>query len=262
MRRSKWWASQFWCVPKFIVLATVAAHVHAGSYPLSNSRVDGYFLGDSTDAYVSISGNSKRSIKRLINLCQKKQNLWALGIEAPFKCTGLEKLNGPQGFDEDVIHVKMTPSVRISRRTSHPLLFSVTRFPNRVWEFRKTDEYEIEDLTANAFFKHKKYKKAIENINAGNVKVVEPINGKATIYLIPWRTTSDGIVDEADYIVAVKSPNSSYTFKVSRGRVVGFVDLDGDGIPEIQESMTCDGVCESAYSVFKPSEKLISIYVH
>lgn len=46
------------------------------------------------------------------------------------------------------------------------------------------------------------------------------------------------------------------------GEIVGFIDVNNDGIPEVQRSIGCDGRCEAITSIYKNTDDFVSVYNH
>jgi hypothetical protein len=223
----------------------ITSTAHAGSAPDSTSNTNGYFLGFPSGTYIS-PNHSSEYISVLESVCKKNGRLWALGVNAQLRCTGTTYIE--EGGNGSVIEVTIKSSKPIKERP-HALLFSVTPFPTAAWTIRDTTTAEVRELKRERFLKKASYKRALKNIDLGKVIVVEPFNRKIVIYVIPWRVSDDGIVEDKDYIIGLRSPAGKYSFVESRGTIVGYADLNGDGVPEIQESTNCDGTCESVMSV-------------
>jgi hypothetical protein len=200
-------------------------------------------------------------MRLLKDVCEKRGRLWALGSTDKYTCLGTQYIEEGGNRSDTEISLKHDGPVRNIR---HALLFSTRPFAKPAWTVRSISVSERTALSREPFLQGEIYKHAVSNVGAGKARAIEPYNHKLTMYIIPWRTSSDGIVDDEDFIVALRSKGEHYAFSEMRGTVVGYVDLNGDGIPSIQVSMNCDGACEY---VFKVNEKMqmesvISISTH
>jgi len=85
-----------------LAVLLLCSSVHAGSAPASSSKIQGVFLGFSTEdgleAYLEAE-QSKEYIDGFKNACKIKKRIWALGIPNTFLCTSIEYIpeagNGP-----------------------------------------------------------------------------------------------------------------------------------------------------------------------
>lgn len=233
------------------------APAFAGADPESVSSVNDYFLGFTDGSYISLQ-NKPGYIKEIEEVCRKRGRIWALDVDATFTCTKAQYLE--QGGDGPVIELQIKSDRRL-KAPRHALLFSTKPFAEPLWKVRAITADEIAELQHTATLKRGKYQAAAKAQSLAKATVIEPFNGKLTIFLIPWRFSSDGIVDDKDFLIGLRSPDGQYTLSESRGTVVGYADLNGDGIPELQVSQKCDGACEYVTSVTVPAVS-IGIFVH
>jgi hypothetical protein len=242
---------------RFLGLLVIAPLASAGSNPESN-LVRGYFLGFRD--FVYISGDPDEYASTLLPICKSRGRLWALGVDAQLKCIATRRIedNGEGSGPVYELAIKSDKPIR----PSHALLYSTSPIAKVRWDMRGLRESELQELKNTANLKLKKYRKVNEYIDQGKAVAVEPRNGKLKIFILPWKITSDGIVDDKDYLIAVRSSSGEFWFKEKRGTIVGYIDIDGDGIPEIQNSMNCDGTCESVISVTQKFREVIAIYNH
>lgn len=243
----------------FLVLhACLISNLHAGSNPVGTSLVKGYFLGYKDEAY--ISAEIPRSyVREIESLCKRKGTFWVLGIDSPFTCT---KFTYPEegGYDRAYsLHLRNSSK---AKEPDHALLFSTKPFPIPSWTVRVATPEDIERVAAAPELKIKKYAKALRNARAGKAKVIESANGKATIVVLPWRVISDGIVEDEEFLLLTTDERGDKRLLERRGKIVGYADLNNDGIPELQISTNCDGSCESVISVLGSKSVRLEISVH
>lgn len=239
------------------ILSGATSLAFAGEAPASG-LVDGYFLGFNGFAYVA--GDDGPDRDKLLSICKARGRLWALGVDAPLKCVAARRLeNNIEGMGP--IHELKIHSDK-SIETSHALLYSVRPFAKASWAKRALTESESQELNTAAGLKPKKYRSVLAHIKQGHATVIEPGTGKLNIFILPWKITNDGVVDDKDYLIAVRHSPGKFSFKEQRGTIIGYADMDGDGVPEIQNSMNCDGTCESVISVTRQFSEMLSIYEH
>jgi hypothetical protein len=220
----------------FGVFAT-APFVHAGSAPDSTSEIQGYFLGATDSAYISAS-HSAQYLDHLRSVCKAGGRLWALGVDAKFQCLSVRYIE--EGGNGPVYELQIR-SDRVVKPVTHALLYSTRPYGPKKWVVRTSTADETHELANFPSLKLKKYKRVLQNVGQGKAVVIEPTNGKLKIFLLPWKITDDGIVKEKDFVIAVRLKSGVISIREARGTVVAYADLDDDGVPELQNSMQCDG---------------------
>lgn len=248
--------------PRYIIFlmlyACVISKVHAGSNPVGSSSVKGYFLGYKDEVYLSAE-IPKSYVREIESICKRKGTFSALGIDSPFTCT---KFTYPEedGYDR-AYSLTLRSSSRVKEQ-DHALLFSTKPFPKPSWTVRVAAPDDIERVAAAPELKIKKYAKALRNARAGKAKIIESSNGKATIVVLPWRILDDGIVEDEEFLLLTTDEHGTKRLVEHRGKIVGYADLNNDGIPELQISINCDGRCESVISVLGDKSVWLEISVH
>lgn len=243
----------------FLVLyACLVTSLHAGSNPVGSSSVKGYFLGYMNEAYLA-ADTSTSYVREIESICKRRGKFWALGIDSPFTCT---RFAYPEEGDYDPAYSVNLRSPSKVAQPNHALLFATKPFPKPSWTVRSATPVEMEELASLSALKAKKYSKALRNAKAGKAKVIELSNGKAAIFVLPWRVLSDGIVEEEEFLLLTTDVRGTKTLVERRGNIVGYADLNDDGIPELQISVNCDGRCESVGSALGGDSIRLEISVH
>ena len=230
-----------------ILVTSTTSHAEARSLPDSYSSVDGYFLAIGNKAYLSTL-HSKQQLQEFKRICADKGSFWALGSKAPVTCTKMRYIK--EGGDGPVYELSLKGDIKKDPNRS-AILYSTTPFPEPEWTQRKAERSEIEALLPVTALGKKQYSAALKNARRGKASIIET-KQHDVIYLIPWRITDDGIVEEQDFLMISKfskDPKGKYRLQEARGKVISIADLDHDGMPDLQISMFCDGICESVKSV-------------
>lgn len=233
-----------WCLCLVFLLGS-AGVANAASAPYSTSSVNGYFLGFETKAFVS-ANQSGEYLRDLQSVCERKGRLWTQDSAERFTCEGTQYI--AEAGDGPVVEIKLKSTGPV-RPIKHARLFSTRPFAQKTWTVRQMTQAEVVALRKKPFLDVKKYGAAVRKLHARQALVIEPLNRKLTIFIVPWKVSGDGIVDDKDFIVAARSRTGQYSISELRGSIVGYVDLAGKGIPSIQVSANCDGICESVYEM-------------
>ena len=237
---------RLFCLTTLLTIGLSSESV-ARSLPDSYSSVDGYFLAIGNKAYLSTL-HSKQQLQEFKQICADKGSFWALGSKAPVTCIKMRYIK--EGGDGPLYELSLKGDIKKDPNRS-AILYSTTPFPEPEWTQRKAEKSEIEGLLPVTPLGKKQYSAALKNARRGKASIIET-KQHDVIYLIPWRITNDGVVDEQDFLIISKSQKDTqgqYRFKEARGTVIGIADIDRDGMPDLQISMFCDGICESVKSV-------------
>lgn len=244
------------------VLLLLANVCYAGSAPASDSSVNGYFLGFQDEAYVS-AGSEKTYLNDLKSVCKKGGQIWALGYTKPLKCTALTRIE--EGGDGPVFQVELK-GLETLKDASGAILFSTKKFAEKSWVRREATPEEATEvyrtlngtnsqlhLVANGAISRFLFNRRPTVVEAGNT----------SIYLVPWAVTEDdtGSVNNEYAILKRGDSGLEYTGAVT-GKILGFVDITGDGFPELKISQDCDGRCEYVVDVRDGTNMLVSIFNH
>lgn len=236
-----------------LVMAGFVSIAEAGSAPDGYSSVNGYFLGFENEAYLSVE-NSKSYVEEIEAICKRKGTFWALGVGSPFTCTGFRYIE--EGGNGPVYGLDLKSTAPIKGRP-HALLFSSKPFLAPTWTERAATRDEVDNLLA-APLRGEKYSSALRNARAGKAKAID-VSNYAAAFIVPWRTVSDGIVVEKEFLLVAKRKTGAYETSEVRGRIVGFADINDDGIPELIISTNCDGICQYVISI--ASKNSVRIYI-
>ena len=95
----------------------------------------------------------------------------------------------------------------------------------------RAHQCRCDELVSKSALRDQTYVTALKHLKAGRGKGIEPLDGKARIYLVPGRVTDDGFVKVQSTVLITKFGNL-YEVTEFQGEVVGLADLNRDGIPE------------------------------
>ena len=242
-------------VSALICLLTAGA-AWAGSAHVSTSSVDGYFLANGNDAYLS-ANLSDDLLKAMKATCASAGSVWMLGSEEPVRCTGLKYIeeagNGP------AYQVMMSAPERNSRTS----LFSIHPFSSHTWVKRAPTEPErsaLVELLASA----SEYKEAMNTVRSKDIATIDSFTRTWTVFIVPWKTEVDeefGMSNDKFLVIGAVDGHYKIAGELS-GTLGSLVDINADGAPEIQVSESCDGVCEYVASLYPAVKVMVSIFVH
>jgi hypothetical protein len=242
----------------WLLLFLIAPLANAGSVPVSSSSIEGFFLGSMDSIYLR-PDLPTQYLHEIKTRCENGGRIWALGNFTKFKCIGFTYIE--EGGDGPVYELKVESSRKIAN-PSHAILFSLKPFANDTWQVRHGTSIDVDIAKKYLHVQGSKYTHAIKSLSEENLTVIDTQEQRSKIYLVPWKISSDGIVDEQDFLILVQKKVDEFKINEARGKVVGYVDLNNDGIPEIQISMKCDGACESVVSVQDDLITIVSISNH
>jgi hypothetical protein len=237
--------------------------VEAGSVPASWSKVDGVVLGFTYEGenglYVYFeSGHNKEYISKFNDACAQKKRLWALGISNKFVCNKLQYVQ--EGGDGPVYELKLSTADK-RKVVPHAIVFSLTPL-----ETFKSVSRELESTESQALlsvYKSTSLKDAVQNsINNGNIQILEIPEKFLSIYIIKWKHVEAEFSSSDYYLVINSIEDRFFSAGNFEGDIVNFVDINNDGIPEVQVSMHCDGTCEAVTSIYKNTNDFLYIYNH
>ncbi len=246
-----------------VILAVLlfCSSVHAGSAPASSSKIQGVFLGFSTDdgleAYLE-PGQPKEYIDGFKNACKSKKRIWALGIPNTFVCTNIEYI--PEAGNGAVYSLQLTAKEKRAS-ANNAVVFSLEPLTLHKPNARALESSEAKGLLS--VYKSSALTATVErSIAASSVQILDFHENASSIYVVKWKQVK-GELSTNDYFLVINRDGETY-FSAGNfnGTIVGFVDVNGDGIPEVQRSIDCDGTCEAISSLYKNTKDLVSIYNH
>lgn len=245
-----------------VVMLLITKLSYAGSAPASESSLNGYFLGFQDEAYVSTS-SEKAYINDLKSVCKKGGQIWAFGYTKPLKCVALTRIE--EGGDGPVFQVELK-GIETLKEAPGAILFSTKKFAEKSWLKREATAEEATEVYRYLNGAETK----LQLVTNGSVSrflfnrrptVIEANN--TNIYLVPWAVTEDdtGSVNNEYAILKRGVSGLEYSGSIT-GKILGFVDITGDGFPELKISQDCDGRCESVVDVREGANILVSIFNH
>jgi hypothetical protein len=236
----------------------------AGSAPESNSKVPGVLLGflsedgDAATAYFG-AGHSQSYIDGFRAACSKKRRIWAHSSSSEVVCTKLAYIE--EGGNGPVYELKLNP-IDKRRTKNQTVVFSLNPLKNYTPDVRTLDSEEVAKLLS--VYKSETLNLAIKKaIDSGEYKILDLKNKSLSIYIFKWKHVKDSEYSSNDYFLVINRDADRY-FSAGNfhGKMLGFVDIDNDEIPEVQVSIGCDGTCEQVNSIYKNTRQLVSISVH
>lgn len=239
-----------------LIVVSTSNFAHAGSAPVSRSSIDGYFLGSTKAAYLS-STHPKKDLQKITSVCEKKGPLWAFGVKEPVNCSGIKYI---EKAGDGPVYALDISGVRITSSLSNMFLYSINPFPKKDWLLRKIKKPEVQSITTLLTRYQLKYLEAIDSIDLA--EVIDSSRNGITVYILPWKTISDDLSVNQYYLAIIGSEKGFTISGEFGGKIIGYVDLDGDGLPEIQLSRDCDGTCESVISVKGKIKQDVSVSNH
>lgn len=237
--------------------------VHAGSARASSSKVQGVFLGFSQAAEGGLEADlephqPKEYIDQFKNACRLKKRIWALGIPNTFICANIEYI--PEAGNGPVYSLQLTTK---EKRTSsnNAVVFSLEPLTASKPNARVLESAEEKGLLS--VYKSSALAAVVgKTIAAGTVQILDFHENASTIYVIKWKQVKDELSTNDYFLVINRDGDKYFSAGNFNGTVVGFVDVNGDGIPEVQRSIDCDGTCEAISSLYKNTKDLVSVYNH
>lgn len=235
----------------------------AGSAPATSSTIEGVVLGFSDQRENSLYAyfepdHSKEFIGKFKDACAHKRKVWAIGIPNTFVCTKLEYIE--EAGDGPVYELHLSSKEKI-KFASHAIIFSLE--PLRTYKpgLRQLELLESQSLVS--MYKTISLKEAVQNaIDTSSVQILDIPKKSLSIYLIKWKHVEDEYSSNDYYLVINRKGEKFFSAGNFEGDIVGFVDADSDGIPEVQRSIGCDGTCEAITSIYKNTGDFVSIYNH
>lgn len=247
-----------------LIFSLCCFSAEAGSAPASSSTVQGVVLGFNYEgenkliAYIEID-HSKEYIGKFKNVCAKKKQIWAFGLPNKFTCTKFEYIE--EAGDGPVYALELSAKDKI-KHLPHAITLSLKPLRPYKPDSRKLELSEVQNLLS--VYKSSSLKKVLQNaVKAGDVQILDIRKKSLSIYIIKWKHTGDEYSSN-DYYYLVINRNSQKFFSAGNfeGEIVGFIDVNNDGIPEVQRSIGCDGTCEAITSIYKNTDDFVSVYNH
>ncbi len=227
--------------------------------PPSASISGGYFLGYSTNVFLS-SESSAKDLADIQRVCAGNGPLWVLGRTQRFECTRANDVTNTHG---NVLELQIKARKPLGN-LAHALLYSVRPFTAPSWTVRPLIGTDLSVLRNEMPQKFKKYNAVFNQNRLKNALVIEPKNSLSKFYVLPWKTTDDGYVERKYFIIATMLRGSITSVREHEGKVVAYADLDGDSVPELHLSHHCDGTCDSVISMTRETKSttVIEISMH
>ena len=246
------------------LLLLCCLRTEAGSAPASSSKVPGVLLGFAYEGMHGIeayfeTGHSKGFIDAFKDACVRKKRIWALGMPSVFVCTKLEYIeeagNGPVyalqlSAKDGPSHARSAIVLSLEPLSIYPLV------P------RQLEASETHGL--QSVYKSGSLSQAIKAaVDTGDIRILDIKNKSSSIYIAKWkRVRSSEDSDNDHYLVINRDGEKFFSAGNFEGSILGFVDINNDGVPEVQRSINCDGTCEAITSIYRNTRDLVSIYNH
>jgi hypothetical protein len=239
------------------------AGVHAGSAPASSSSVPGVLLGYGADRgqgpqVFMAEHHPQQFIERFRQACKNKRPIWALGLSAKLVCTQLELV--PEGGDGPVyaLHLQATGQLRGAHSA---VVFSLNKIATMKSAARRLEQSEIAKLLA--VYKSSALQAAVNNaIGRDLVQIFDIPAKRSSIYILKWKHVRDNYLSNDHFLVINRVEDRYFSVGNFEGQIVRYLDVDNDGVPEVQRSIECDGSCEAITSISRNVRDLVSIYNH
>jgi len=246
----------------------------AGSDPYSESSLDGYFLAEGTDfwhdgiAYVDLPAGILRD--RLAALCKSHGRLWAFGRGEKFTCRSMATPPAQEILEGSNPYI-ITINGRVRGHAPHvsgrmpAVVFSLKPFRASSFVRRRPTPKELGCLKAALMQNQEDNHAALSSLRHGKVWTVRDLKEKAAFTIVRSDALIQGVdtySNEYKYLVLRQLNDGSWNRVEIEGTIVGFIDLNGDGIPAIQLSQDCDGTCQYLVSVKDDLKRLLDISVH
>lgn len=247
-----------------LLLLLFSVKAQADSAPESNSKVPGVVLGflldDSGDgrAYFG-AGHSKSQIDGFRRACLKKKRIWSNLSPSEFACSQLALVR--DSGDGPVYELKLSQKDKLPAKTG-AVVFSLDPLKSYYAATRTLDLGEIAKLLS--VYKNEPLNLAIKKaIDSGEYKVLDLKDKLLSIYIFKWKHVKEGEYLSNDYFLVINRETERYVSAGNfRGKIVSFVDVDNDEIPEVQVSIDCDGTCEQVNSIYKNTRQLVYFSRH
>jgi len=229
---------------------------YAGAAPMSESTVDGYFLGDGGTAYVS-THLSESALNALKKTCSRAGPIWTSTSRAPSQCTAFTYIE--EGGDGPVYELTLA----IRDRSPGPYLFSIRQFDSYDWKERSPTAAE-QDAIGGLLRKSPNYNKAIQALRNKQIVAIDARSMGDAGFIVPWMTEVNHAMDISnDKFVVVARVGGRYRITGDfAGDYYEYVDINGDGFPEVRSNEDCDGICQYVISLYPKVAPLVWITVH
>ena len=217
------------------------------------SHVTGIFFASALGGEVFFPDT--KAMVQLKAHCDRHGLLWAHGEAKPFKC---EKM----GDWSDGNGTYLKTDADDSRNPLEILLLSTTILPKSSWVTRSPLKAEIEDVRHVLEAKRQRYSRALKMLTSRAATVVELVEGNSAIILIPGEIKRDEFSTSVRHVVAIKDHGRTFLSGEIDDTPNAYVDIDGDGFPEIITAPNCDGICRTLWSVRTKVKGLVRYSEH
>lgn len=237
-----------------------------GSVPAASSAIPGVLLirltldpAEGEKAYFGIE-HSKGFVQLFRQACARKQRIWALGVSGTVVCSQFEHL--AEGGDGPVYAVHLhskAPLVSQARVT----VISLAPVAHIAPKKRKLSKAEIDGI--GSAHPSGPLRLAVEKaLAAGTVRSIDFDGLRSSVYIVKWKRIVEPELDLANdhYLVINRLGEKYQTAGSFEGDIVRFLDVDKDGRPDVQRSVSCDGICEAVTTLVGRTEDLVSISNH
>ncbi len=245
-----------------LLLLLFCVNAGADSLPVSDSKIPGVLFGylseNGGQAYFG-AGHSKNYIDGFRDACSKKKKIWANSSPSEFACTQLALVR--DSGDGPVYELKLNQKDKRSSK-KETVIFSLNPLKSYSSAVRTLDSGEAERLLS--VYKSEALNQTIKKaIDSGEYKVLDFKDKLLSIYIFKWKHVKDGEYLSNDYFLVINRDAERY-FSAGNfhGKILSFVDIDNDEIPEVQVSIDCDGICEQVNSIYKNTRPLVSFSIH
>ncbi|MDR0775340.1 MAG: hypothetical protein LBE81_01700 [Azonexus sp.] len=135
-------------------------------------------------------------------------------------------------------------------------LFTTRPARRSQWEVRPLSADELAGIAALIQASPERYGNLGKYVVSGKAFAVHKAEGKLTAYFIPGRWVRDEYYEAQRHHVFVGS-EGSYRYQ---GQLVDkperYYDLDGDGLPEVETSESCDGRCVKLWDISRAPKEI------
>lgn len=221
--------------------------------PVTSVAQGRYFLSYPTAAYLSAE-TPPAVLDAMKKLCEAQQPLYRHGAAAPAKCAryGSADQNGDRVAALSIVNAKV---VGLPARKA--AVYSTQAFAPDRWLTRPplAQEAQRVRLALSGRLLGPAFQAVVESrspeidhrLDGQPSKVIEALDRKYTLYIVPWAVSEDGELTPNTENLVLRANGSGYSILGNlTGEIVDAVDLDGDGVVELQVSRA--GHSEAVYS--------------
>lgn len=247
-----------------LLIMLVCSVAQAGSVPAATSSVPGVLLGSfaqdgDADPQAFFTGEHPDDfVAQFRQACARKQRIWALGVPGTVACSKLEHVaeggNGPVY----ALHLHS----RAPRLPQSPATVLSLSPISQIQPAARTLS-QAENKALLGVYRTAHMRQAVQRAIASKaIQVLDFDGARSTIYVVNWKRVDDGAASNEVYLVINRTGARFSSAGHFEGDIVQFLDVNGDGRPDVQRSISCDGICEALSSMFGRVRDMVSIYNH